>query len=306
MTILSKNLKRFRQAKSLTQEQAAEALGVSTQTVSRWECGTTLPDAITLPEIARLYCTTIDDLFQEFSPAYDNYAQRLGCLYESSRKPEDFLRAEQEYRKLLRSGEYSAEDLRLYAILYQYMVGDCIAKAAELFGKALAASKGTDPEMYWRVKRQQCSFLHQIGRDEDVLDEFFPLVEAGSDELQHHICLIQAYYLMEYYEKALYYAKLAEKKFPESAFLHLYCGDICAGLKRYEEAFAHWKRARALEPTWTDAAYSMAQCYQELGDWENAAATWQALADDLSRRGYDIEANWPSTRAMECKKRGQP
>ena len=33
------NLRRLRQAKNLTQEQAAEALGVSAQSVSRWECG---------------------------------------------------------------------------------------------------------------------------------------------------------------------------------------------------------------------------------------------------------------------------
>ena len=39
MTTFCKNLKRRRLAKNLTQEQAAEALGVSTQSVSRWECG---------------------------------------------------------------------------------------------------------------------------------------------------------------------------------------------------------------------------------------------------------------------------
>ncbi|MBE6922473.1 MAG: helix-turn-helix domain-containing protein [Ruminococcaceae bacterium] len=63
MTVFSKNLKRFRMAKNMTQEQAAEALGVSTQTVSRWECNTTLPDVTILPKIASLYCVTIDDLF---------------------------------------------------------------------------------------------------------------------------------------------------------------------------------------------------------------------------------------------------
>lgn len=52
MTTLSKNLKRFRVARNLTQEQAADALGVSTQSVSRRECNTTLPDVAILPEIA--------------------------------------------------------------------------------------------------------------------------------------------------------------------------------------------------------------------------------------------------------------
>lgn len=39
MERLSENLKGLRVAKRLTQEQAAEKLNVSAQTISRWECG---------------------------------------------------------------------------------------------------------------------------------------------------------------------------------------------------------------------------------------------------------------------------
>ena len=137
MTTLSKNLKRFRVARNLTQEQAADALGVSTQSVSRWECNTTLPDATILPEIARLYCVTIDDLYIEASIAYGNYAKRLGAVYESTRRPEDFLAADMEYRKLLNSGEASTEDLRLYGILHQYMMKECKEKACRHVMKTL-------------------------------------------------------------------------------------------------------------------------------------------------------------------------
>lgn len=80
--VLSANLKKFRLSKQLTQEQAAEALCVSVQTVSRWECGTSLPDVVKLPEIARFYCVTIDDLFRDAAVAYENYAQRLSSEYE--------------------------------------------------------------------------------------------------------------------------------------------------------------------------------------------------------------------------------
>ena len=96
MTTFCRNLKRFRLSKKLTQEQAAEKLGVSAQSISRWECGTTLPDVTVLPEIARLYCITIDDLYRETSVAYDNYAQRLGSVFEATKAPEDFILAERE------------------------------------------------------------------------------------------------------------------------------------------------------------------------------------------------------------------
>ena len=61
--ILSQTLKRLRTEKNYTQEEAARILGVTAQTISRWECNITLPDVMLLPEIAKLYCVTIDDLF---------------------------------------------------------------------------------------------------------------------------------------------------------------------------------------------------------------------------------------------------
>ena len=71
-TVFSENLKKFRIAKKLTQEQAAAAFCVNTQTVSRWECGTTLPDVLMLPKIAELYGVTTDDFYKRQSVAYDN------------------------------------------------------------------------------------------------------------------------------------------------------------------------------------------------------------------------------------------
>lgn len=197
MTVFSKNLKRFRVAKNMTQEQAAEALGVSTQTVSRWECNTTLPDVTILPKIAALYCVTIDDLYKETSMAYDNYASRLCSVFESSHKPEDFMQAEMEYRKLLKTGEYTTEDLRSYGILHQYMMQVCRDKAEELFDRVIKNGPTEDPEVYWSTRRQKGYFLWELGRNQENIDTFLPLVEAGSNELQEWICLIQAYTFAE-------------------------------------------------------------------------------------------------------------
>ena len=96
------NLKKYRLNKNLTQEKAAESLGVNSQTVSRWECGTTLPDVLMLPEIARLYGVTVDDLYKQTSFGYENYAQRLSSVYENSRDPVDFMRCREEFLKLIK------------------------------------------------------------------------------------------------------------------------------------------------------------------------------------------------------------
>ena len=102
----SRNLRRLRQEKNLTQEQLANMLGVSTQSISRWECGNTLPDVMLLPEIAQLYGVTIDDLYRKEITGYPSYAQRLLAVYEASGRAEDFLAAEESNtRRHIKSGQ---------------------------------------------------------------------------------------------------------------------------------------------------------------------------------------------------------
>lgn len=62
MIYLGENIKEYRLKKGYTQEQLAYELGVSSQTVSRWETGATYPDILMLPVIAELFETTIDNL----------------------------------------------------------------------------------------------------------------------------------------------------------------------------------------------------------------------------------------------------
>lgn len=64
----------------LTQEQAAEALGVSRQTVSNWENGRTYPDIISVVKMSDLYAVSLDHLLKEAKPM-SNY---LDYLQEST------------------------------------------------------------------------------------------------------------------------------------------------------------------------------------------------------------------------------
>ena len=303
MTVFTKNLKRFRVAKNMTQEQAAEALGVSTQTVSRWECNTTLPDVTILPKIAALYCVTIDDLYKESSVAYDNYAQRLGSVFEASHKPEDFMQAYLEYQKLLKSSEYTTEDLRLYGILYQYMMQVCRDKAEEIFDRVIKKGPAECSETFWSTCRQKGYFLWELGRNQETIDAFLPLVKAGSNELQEWICLIQAYTFAGNYDTAWEWVQKAEARFSESASLHIYAGDLLRSMKRYDEAFPRWKRALEMEPDCLASAYSIASCYEEMGDYANACAEYDQIAENLERRGFDAEVNLPRALAHKCREK---
>jgi len=56
------NIRRLRTEKNITQDKLAEALGVSCQSVSRWELNMCYPDMELLPAIANYFDVTLDDL----------------------------------------------------------------------------------------------------------------------------------------------------------------------------------------------------------------------------------------------------
>lgn len=60
---LKNKLKELRKTHNMTQETVADRLGVTSQTVSKWERGLLSPDISLLPKIALLFHCTIDSLF---------------------------------------------------------------------------------------------------------------------------------------------------------------------------------------------------------------------------------------------------
>ena len=69
--MIGSNIQSRRKMVGLTQEQLAERLGVSRQTVSKWETGGGSPNLDSLQAVARLFDVSVDDLlvycFRHFS-----------------------------------------------------------------------------------------------------------------------------------------------------------------------------------------------------------------------------------------------
>ena len=57
---IGNRISKFRKEKHMTQEELANAMGVSSQAVSKWERGETLPDTAILPDLANVLETTTD------------------------------------------------------------------------------------------------------------------------------------------------------------------------------------------------------------------------------------------------------
>lgn len=298
--VFSNNLKKFRLQKKFTQEQVADILGVNAHTVSRWECGTTLPDVMILPEIAKIYSVSVDDLYKENSTAYENYAQRLAAIYENTRMPSDFIQADIEFKKLLKAKTETTEDLRIYGIMHQYMMNYCISKATSLFDEILGQESLKNEEIYWRTKRQKLFFYSQIGKGKQSIEEELEIVNSYAASVEEWICLIAAYQYNGYEQEAYSYFEKAIAKFPDNAILYVYGGDICKKLKLYDEALEYWDKAISIDNAIFDAYFSKAYCYKELGKYEKASAIFKEIAEKLKETGYEIESDLPANEANQC------
>lgn len=73
---IGKHIQELRKKKSITQEELGRAARVSTQAVSKWECGGT-PDAELLPVLADYFQVTIDYLYGRDSNVTMNLAEYM-------------------------------------------------------------------------------------------------------------------------------------------------------------------------------------------------------------------------------------
>jgi len=60
--LIGENIRSFRKKNDLTQEELADRLGVTYQSISRWENGATYPDLELIPAIAETLAVTVDEL----------------------------------------------------------------------------------------------------------------------------------------------------------------------------------------------------------------------------------------------------
>ena len=70
-------LKRARNEKGLTQEQAAELLAVSRQTISNWENNKSYPDIISVIRMSDIYAVSLDHLLKEEQDMKQTYQEFL-------------------------------------------------------------------------------------------------------------------------------------------------------------------------------------------------------------------------------------
>ena len=76
--MLSENLKRIRKDNNLSQEQLAEKLGVSRQSVSKWENGEAYPEMDKVLQLCKMFNLNIDELLnQDIKEVNENKQRKI-------------------------------------------------------------------------------------------------------------------------------------------------------------------------------------------------------------------------------------
>ena len=166
MLHLSENLRLCRLEKGMTQEELAECLGVTPQSVSKWERGETYPDITLLPALANVFDTGIDflmgmDKIRAAKTLYDIHDQAHRAMGE-----EAYTTAEKIYREALLI--YPNKPEMLLGLSSALAMQGAAREAIPLTEKGISLS---DNEKQKATMRAVLCFLYlQIGERERALD----------------------------------------------------------------------------------------------------------------------------------------
>lgn len=309
---MGKEIRRLRNARGLTQEALAAALNVTAQTVSKWECGNSIPDVQLLPEIAVYFGVSIDQLFamspEQQMERIENHIYDRGMFTEAEeRQLEQQLGVFAEdpalegQAKLLLTKLYNnqAEQYRLLAVemgkeAVEKTDGghDAVSELANAWGSYM-------PD--WNVRNHHALidwFSDYCRRHPDnraalmwLLDNLIDdrrLTEAR--EWLEKLARIDSSFRTPMYRYLIALAAgekdESEKQKRELEALAdsewccaLTLGDICTQRQEYDEAVAWYRRGQQLQPSpkFTDSATSIAHICEIRGDREGAIEAYREV-----------------------------
>lgn len=194
---LKDTLRTLRQKKNITQEALASYLGITPQSVGKWERGEGFPDITLLPKLALYFGVTIDDLL--------NVGQ--------ARIEEKIGQYDIEGARYARSGDIDAE-IAVYEKAYEEFPNDC--RVMHSLMNAL------DNKPLYPPRKEDADRIIELG--ERILNESTDnWLREGAVQ-----CLCLTYSAIGDPENALKYAKMGGS-------MHVTCEELCTSVLTGEE-----------------------------------------------------------------------
>ncbi len=152
-------IKKMRFKASMTQEQLAEKLGISPQSVSKWENEVSMPDIALLPSIAEVFGITVDELFGL------NESEKLRRIenkleFEEPLPGDVFWEYEDYLKQLLEKTEDKAKIYSMLAHLYHH----------RMEADAKKVSRYARESMKFAPEKKDCQWLLNMSEGQALWD----------------------------------------------------------------------------------------------------------------------------------------
>ena len=150
---LGSKIRSLRLRAGMTQEMLAEELGVSFQTISKWENGVCAPDIMMLPKLSVYFGVTIDELFDL---TIDQKLHRIENMLdlESELPHSTFVETIDYLQDLLEKDYNNGRINSFFAHVYHYRMASDSVKAAK-YAKRAMMLRPEIKDCYWILQKAE-------------------------------------------------------------------------------------------------------------------------------------------------------
>ena len=179
---IGKKIKQLRYQSGLTQEQLASRLGISAQSVSKWENSITMPDISLLPALAGELGVTIDELFDlTVDQRLHRLEKRLDIEEEFS--SDIFKEYELFLLDLLEEGKEKTRVLSLLAQLYHHRM-EADSRRVSKYAREAIMRNPEKKDCQWLLQKAEGASIWDwnIANHSAVIDFYKKVIECDTVE----------------------------------------------------------------------------------------------------------------------------
>ncbi len=291
---LGNKIKQLRLKVSLTQEQLAERLGISAQSVSKWENSVSMPDITLLPEIAEIFGVTIDELFDlTVEQKFNRIENRMDMEDELSHDVfwdyEEFLKAQLGVEK------YKYRATSLLAHLYHHRM-DAMARKTAKYAKEAIMQAPEKKDCQWLLEEAVGGVCWDwnIENHSKIIDFYKEVI--NNDKVEPHSPL-PYYYLIDHLiadnrmdEAEKYVNEIAKLPAAKPVLIQVYKAHIALGRHDVKTADEIMENLVHENPTNCDALFETAQYFAKQCKYEQAIKFYDLSFENEPKKPRFIDA----------------